>query len=153
MDEFETMKIAYEIGIYMFTFIAKNKYDNSKPYLISNDWFKHGPNLGDFQTKKGLILEEYYGYPCKIHTPYGEWKIFEIGGDSKQMMESLKKDLGLVIRKSDFNLSEKIHGPYWNITKWKNKKLPNPEYKKSNEITEYEECKQKFEIFKKKLNI
>tara|TARA_B100000575_G_scaffold294519_2_gene311038 strand:+ start:2302 stop:2787 length:486 start_codon:yes stop_codon:yes gene_type:complete len=131
-----------------------NMVDN-KQFGVQNWWKGHYPSNGPDpyrgQTEKGLILEEYYGMPYYIHTPIGSWSILGSGtGDYKELMNTLKKDLSLVLFKEVVNNNWGIIGPYWKITKFNGFNFPNPEWK-TKSLT-YAESQKIYTDFIKGLN-
>ena len=95
------------------------------------------------QTECGYILEMYCTFPGYLYTPYGQIRLSGSGLGFKKdyVFETLKEILGLEIflpqKKDDWG----EHGPYYKITKYNEKMLPEPSLKKQKDYIKYEECK------------
>ena len=93
------------------------------------------------QTECGYILEMYCNFPGYLYTPQGQIRLSGSGLGFKKnyVFETLKEILGLEIflpLKRD-GLDE--YGPYYKITKFNGKILPEPFLKKKDYI-KYEDC-------------
>ena len=135
LSSYDDLEIAYQIGRFIQSHV-NDKHENQKgrPFSDYSALFNHGPRPFFNQTKKGLVLEGYYGIPSQIHTPYGCWSILGNGYGTPEewgkVFEAIKEPLGLVPLQESFSCDEE---PRWAITKWKDKEIEQPEYKKPDE--------------------
>jgi hypothetical protein len=145
----EALETTYQIGKFIHSHVTIEVGDKSgKPWSNYPGHFTSGPNPYYNQTKKGLVLEGYYGMPSKIHTPYGHWSILGSGsGDWDKVFEAIKEPLGLVLLKEGKQNSGGYVGPFWAITKWEDKEIEMPEYKKDDEYITYEKVKEVWKSF------
>lgn len=153
-EELKLMQIAYEIGKYIQSFVTTKVGDWSRPWSNYEPYFKQIPSSNHGQTKEGLILQEYYGMPSKIITPWGGWNILGSGGSRGNQWRDLiqnylVKELGLVLYKSGVKTEMGYYGPYWKIKNWKGTKLPEPKYKKYKDYLDYDTINRLFLKFSK----
>lgn len=136
--DFALLEAAYQIGKFIQS-VAEDPNEGSGNPSASNPEFCDGPSPSYNQTQEGLILEEYFGIPLKMHTPYGQWTILKrAGGNWRKVMEAIKAPLGLEVfmGKSDYEL-----GPYWAITKWQELKMHSPVYRDPFEYLSHTQVK------------
>lgn len=133
------LEIAYEIGRFIQAFVTDNREDGSKkPWSNYQGYFSSGPNPYYYQTRQGLMLEAYYGMPSKILTPYGEWSILGCGsGNWEEVIEMIKRPLGLVVIMERQDTQIGSFGPRWAITSWKGQDLEFPEFKRRDTYISY----------------
>ena len=90
------LEVTYQIGHFIHELIESD----NKVKIFFEGYFLGGPNPRSSQTSSGLLLEEYYGRPSKIHTPCRSWHVLESGvGDFRMIVEKLKNPLGLELFK------------------------------------------------------
>lgn len=143
------LETTYQIGRFIQSFVTEDFKDGSgKPYSDYSGHFRVGPNPFYNQTKQGLFLEEYYGMPSKIHTPYGNWSILGCGsGDWEKVIEAIKEPLGLVLIQARKQTTLGEVGPYWAITKWKELKIDMPVLRERLEYIPYDKVKEVWKAF------
>lgn len=142
------LKIAYEIGKFIHSFVTENSRDGSeKSWAEYESCFSSGPNPYYHQTKRGLVLEAYYGMPT-IHTPYGIWRILGSGyGYWDKLISEIVEPLGLKLS-SPFQVnSYGSYGPTYAITQWKEIPLDYPEYRPQSEYVPRDKVKEIWKAF------
>lgn len=149
------LETAYQIGEYIQSFATQDRKDKSgKPYAILDE-MRSGPNPFFDQTTQGLALEEGYGGPSTIHTPFGSLKVLHVAGDSyNEIVEKIKDRLGLVLLYPEtYDPRFGSYGPIWAITKWEGKEIEKPAYRNRKEFISYDSVKKVWEKFKTDHNI
>lgn len=111
--------------------------------------------INPYYNQTGLYLEECYGLPSMIYTPIGKWTIIGGGGGvskllMEHLMEHLKETLGLELVAEGKQKIWGHCGPFWRITKWENRKLPEAFMKKGTEYIGYERAKEIYAQFLKR---
>ena len=143
---------AYNVAIYIRN-VIKN---NANVHICNEGHFQDGPNPFYNQMEEGLILEEYYGMPSRIYTKIGVWTITGSGSSSnngwKEIIEILKKDLGLKMLKEGYQSNSGYNGPWWEITELNKEKLPLAKKQQHASYIDYNECKNIWNEFKSKHN-
>ena len=148
----QNLEDAYNIANHIINLI------DSEPNVkcIDSNHFKDGPNPFYNQMESGLILEAYYGSMSKIYTSIGEWNIIGSTISNNNGWDNIRKqlenDLGLELIQECVQTKMGYFGPYWKITKFKNKILPEAIKRNDNNI-EYQESKEIWKRFKQEKNI
>ena len=142
MDEFELMKIAYEIGEHLKSLYNADWRDESKPFA-QMAWWSWGPNPFYDQTKTGLVLNVTNESGFNLFTPWGKWRVL-IGNKDEDLTKMMH---GVVLVCLERGENEYIKWVDWNITTWKGEKLPTASFMLRSEYRTYDECTEKFKKF------
>jgi hypothetical protein len=142
MDEFELIKIAYEIGEHLKSFYTEDWNDKTKP-CAQFSWWNDGPNPYWNQTKIGLVLNVTNESDFNLFTPWGKWTVL-IGNKDEDWTKMMH---GVVLVCLERGENECIKWVDWNITTWKGKKLPTASFMSRSEFRDYHECTEKFKKF------
>ena len=111
---------------------------------------------GTVCTKQGYILEMYYGIPGYIRHPYGKinipWSYSGSAEAKKNLFNTMKEELGLVMYKEGIQTDCGYYGPYYIITNLNKKFLLNfTGYHERNslQIPTNRQCYEAFKKFNK----
>lgn len=144
----ETLETVYFIATSIHSLLGE--YNSGKPWSNYEGNFKSGPNSLCGQTKQGLVLETYFNRPCRIHTPYGCWSILgnSSSGDWNKVFDSIKESLGLEPwEKGKQTGVGLLPSSCWAITKCREEKIAEPEYKKPSEYIPSEKVEEVWKTF------
>ena len=143
------LEAAYQIGKYIQSFVTEDPKERSdKPWSDYSEYFPAGPNPYCNQTKTGLVLEEYYGKPARIHTPYGQWSILGNGrGDFSKVVQVIQGPLRLKLIRQGEQTPLGYFGPYWAITRWDGRQIEAPTYRTREKCIPYEKARAIWERF------
>lgn len=151
-DDLWLVEAAYEIARFIQSFFTEDFRNVNQPVSNYSVYFQEGPNAAYPQTRNGLVLEDSYGVPSSIHTPYGRWEILGSAagtiGEFLAIKEKLRERLGLTLiepRRENFCGS---FGPKWAITKWQGKEISIATDKPEHELISPEDGNKWWEKFK-----
>jgi len=139
----DALSITYQIGTFIQTLVSEDIDDPKKPYGRFSGHFEKGPNPCYNQTQKGLVLEKNNSV-YKIHTPLGSWTILGSTCDKQnKVFKSIQTSLGLEF------LQDKTSS-HWAITKWNDKEIERPIYKREEKFMPYEQVNKVWKEFASK---
>lgn len=90
------------------------------------------------QTHRGFFLEDYYGTPNCLHTPWGEYSLRQ-GARFTGNHEEFLERLGAKICKPEVNNGQGTFGPVYRIHKIDDEELPSPVERPGSVYKDYEE--------------
>lgn len=127
-QDYALFVMMHSIGDMVFEYYNTSGYSEEKPTM--EDRRKEGSNPFYNQTRSGLFLEEYYGSPSKLWTPWGYWQFGGggggIGSALSKARENVMARLGYTVYKELENNNMGSFGPVYAITSFDGEELPNP---------------------------
>jgi hypothetical protein len=119
--------------------IAIEVWGEAKAFLIDQRKEKVNPFYN--QTANGLFIEQYYGIPGAIWTPWGKWDCWGSGSGTDELMEKFLSRIGKVevavpVRHTEMGTI----GPIYAVLQVGDVVLPKPETRDPLSYIEYEEA-------------
>lgn len=124
--------------------IADLSYEFFSTYVGNSEWLddrrSEGVNPFYCQTTGGLFLEQYYGIPGSIWTPWGKWDCWGSGSSSDAAMKAFLGRIEAVEVIPVRHDSQGTHGPVFAIKSIDGIILPEPVRREKAAYLEYEEA-------------